>query len=232
MKSSARPTCGRGGVCAALSIALSAQLVGCGRTLPAPAAPPAGNPPSVELPDPQSGETVIVLDANEPSRASVVLARTTAVGYSSRGTSVIVHGTQIRQLCARTPCAVSLPQGEIELAFESLQTQEAKSTDTLDVKKKPLVFRHALGEVSTHPVPYLGGWTLAISGLTLGGLGYLLAGRTSYDGTESKFLGMNQTTSLAVGGALTVAGIALAYLFQPSRRPGSSTTFELASTAH
>src|SRR5439155_24928237 len=98
-----------------------------------------GSPPSIDLPDPQAGESAVVVDANEPSRVSVVLAHTEAVAYGSRGGSAMIHGTQTQQICARTPCAVAMPQGQIELSFQSLTNDEARSSDTVDVKKRPIV---------------------------------------------------------------------------------------------
>jgi hypothetical protein len=211
-----------------MMMALSAQLVGCGRTLPAPAAPPAGNPPRVELPEVQPGEGVVVVEANEPSRVSLVLAHTTAVGYGARG-AVVVQGVQTRPVCSRTPCAVSLPQGMVELGLQSLQNPEATSSDSFDLKKKPLVFRHNLGEVSTNWGGWAGGMVLAISGFTLGTTGLVMFSLPHDEGTEPTFLGMNETTTLAVSGLAIAGGIALMYLCQPTRRPGSSTTFELGS---
>ncbi len=213
---------------AVVMIALSTELAGCGRTLPPPTAPSAGNPPRVELPEAQPGDGVVVVEANEPSRVSLVLARTTAVGYGARG-AVVVQGVQTRQVCSRTPCAISLPQGTVELGLQSLQNPEAMSSDAFDLKKKPLIFRHNLGEMSTHWGGWAGGLVLAISGFTFGTTGLVMTSLPHDEGTEPTFLGMNKTATLAVSGLAIAAGVTLLYLCQPTRRPGSSTTFELGA---
>src|SRR5262249_44862861 len=159
----------------------------------------------------------------QPSQVSVVLAHTQAVAYGSRGGSATVFGTQTAQLCAKTPCAVAMPQGQVELAFQGLNDESAQSSDTLEVKKRPLVVRHALGEGPTYPGPYYGGLVLATSGLVLGATGLLITSTTTYDSAakgdvHEKFLGMDQGTVLVVSGLLLAGGIALAYLFQPTVR--------------
>ncbi len=218
---------------ALLLVTTLSSVTGCGRILPAPETPQAGNAPKIELPDAQPGESVVVIDTNEPARVGLVLGHTSAVAYGSRGGSAVVYGSEVKQICSHTPCAVSLPQREHELVFQGVEDTDAQAMGVLDVKRRPVAMRVAMGEVKVYPGAYYGGLTLATTGLVLGSLGALIAGGTTYDyesnsQVSNKFLGMSQGSSIAVGGLLLAGGIALAYIFQPTLKPGSQVTFDLS----
>lgn len=121
------------------------------QTIPAPKPPDSSMPDVGTLPPVADGFSRVVIDTDVPARVERVM--------TSR------HGRD-ELVCVETPCVVTLPFGDYELAFKGLRDRERVSRTTMVVRRRTVVLNHTLGRVHRPP-----GQAIA-SGLA--GLGALL----------------------------------------------------------
>lgn len=110
-------------------------------------------------------------------------------------------------LCEETPCAVTLPYGDHQVAFVALDEGGRTSTATIHVRRPTEVVNHAVGRHHANPGTILGGVVMMAGAVLLGiGLGMAKADRqqhrqSSQTAKDLAFTGLGGI----VGGGLLMA---------------------------
>jgi hypothetical protein len=122
-------------------------LGGCVSTLPAPPAPPQA------LPDVAGASSVVTTGETRVIIATDVPARVEQAGG--------------RTLCPRTPCAVSLPEGDYELRFRGIHDEGRASVSAVGVRGRALAVNHTLGQDRSSAGQIAGPVLMTVGGVLL-----------------------------------------------------------------
>jgi hypothetical protein len=187
------------------------------QTLPPPAAPDRSLP-RLEAPLPPAGGGLarVIVSTDVPARVERVLA-ITEMPMRRYGTTDV---PSLGVLCESTPCVVTLPYGDYELNFTSLQDPARVSSTTLRVQGDPVVLKHALGQ-ERHASGQAIGATLMVTGaLLLGGMLALAARPHSSSSNDAALrgLGIAGATGIGIGGLVMMASPTV-------RQEGSTSQF-------
>jgi hypothetical protein len=186
------------------------SIGGCVSTLPAPAAPPR-ELPDVDraTPSATAGRTRVIIATDVPARVEQAGGPT---------------------LCPRTPCAVSLPEGDYELRFRGVYDEGRASVSSVGVRGRALAVNHTLGQ-DRASVGQIAGPVL----MTVGGVLLLLAlikqGATADDSDrgipQSETREKEDTAGVMalIGLGCLVGGGIVMGTTPDVRQPGSTTTW-------
>lgn len=155
-----------------LSTLLASTQCACGlQKVAAPRAPEASMPDIEELPPAGGGLARVVIGTDVPALVERITHRNANPRTAQAPASA--YGGEVL-LCAETPCAVTLPYGDYELAFKGTRDSERSGHVLLVVRRETVVLNHTLGR--THrPAGQGVAWALAMTGALLLGVAYGLA---------------------------------------------------------
>lgn len=193
-------------------------LIGCTETLPAPEAPT--QELSAELTrqaqeaQPEEGQGVVVLDTVDGA------ARVEDLGSE-------LDGAGAEEICAETPCVLTLAQGEHRLVYH----RDGRDDEvTIQVSAEPSAYRRVMSYDSGAHDDY---YAIAVSGLVLGGLvaGPLIPTLFDVGQRNSTAADIALVTGASVGGAILITGIIgviLAITDPRHVRDGSESQWQLS----
>ncbi len=149
----------------AVAVLLLAALssTACTRTIPPPPAPAPAMPALEAQPgEPESGMARVFFSTDVPARVTRVTTGSVSRGWRTYG--VKLDGL----LCESTPCAVTLPYGDYEIAFEGVANDDRRGAAVVHVRRPTEVVNHHLGKKEASAAHSLG--------IGLAGLGVVLLG--------------------------------------------------------
>lgn len=199
-----------------------------------------------DLPEPPNGRIVVDVQG-EPAKVSKVVE--VPYGAWTQNGEPSPYGKyrggfmkKDEPLCV-TPCVLDMPQGAVELSFQSLKDPDRYSTADVVVSSQPTVIRHALGRNEPVNWKYFSGFLMSIFGgmlFTTGGAltGVGLATNASNRDAELQHAPGQQpasptsmiTAGLVVAGVgllTTAGGIALLNNNRPVHQDGATVTLPI-----
>ena len=197
------------------SMALFVSQTNCSRTLDPPPRPPPTMPALDEVPkEPESGMARVLISTDVPARVDRL-----TTGSASRG----LRASYVRLddlLCESTPCAVTLPYGDHEIAFTSLKDGTRHSSPIIVRVRKPTeVVNHTFGRSTSNPGQVLGGLAV-LTGVVLVGVALGVQVHQQKTGERSTDVPAN----LAMGGGLSILGGGVLMAIFPGIHQEGSTT--------
>jgi hypothetical protein len=190
----------RFGVVALLVLATS----GCAVQLKPPPAPAAEMPAGATTKGAEAAAPVdasrVYVTTDVPAR--VLLASGGTVTTRRGGTVDVGAGTV---LCEATPCVLTLPQGDYDIAFVGLADRDRESVIGVHVERPTEVINHTLGKHSASIAKPIGLAAFLVGAVALGVTLGLAEGSDAKATTALRTLGLASAATTAFGGALFFA---------------------------
>jgi hypothetical protein len=156
-----------------------------------------------QVPEPPSGFARVYFTTDEPARVDRVVAAVTS-GTGNQRSTQDAPGL----LCASTPCAVTLPYGDHDVAFRSNTDDTRTGRAIVRVRRTTEVVNHNLGRVTRTGVTEMGSVFVGL-GILATGVGLGLAGsdiRFDASGRQAVIgLMLGGVGSMALGGLFFAA---------------------------
>ena len=202
--------------------------VNCVRQLPANPAPPAVVPPGTTSSPTAQGQGRLIIDVVDgPTEVQRVHMQAKPI-TTRQGTHYSFHETS-EPLCARTPCAVDLPSGNVLLGFPVRGDAHPMDIELVYIGEGPTVYRRELSYYRRNKGAM---YKLGIIAASVGSASLIT-------GSALLPIGLNDgNNGLTIAGAITLGAGALATTLgilgiradSPTYRPGSANHFSLPAT--
>lgn len=195
--------------CQAACLAFVVATTGCGTVQLKPPPPPPAQMP--ELPAAAAGESSSIrAETADASRVFVTTDVPAHVLLASGGTVVTRNGESVyiptgTVLCATTPCAITVPFGDYELAFVGADDRDRESVISVHAEHATEVVNHRLGRHQASVAKPIGLVAMAVGAVALGITLGLTEGKATESSTALRTLGLGSIASIAFGGALFFA---------------------------
>lgn len=190
----------------AVGLLVLVATAGCGTVqIKPPPAPPPQLPTGVEL-----GKNDPRPEPTDASRVYVTTDVPAHVLLASGGTVVTRNGESIyvptgTVLCESTPCVLTVPFGDYELAFIGSDDRDRESVIAVHAEHTTEVVNHRLGRHKASVAKPIGLVAMAAGVVALGITLGITEGKPTESSTALRTIGLGSVASIAFGGALFFA---------------------------